>query len=164
MKLLDMELSEIPEETPQQYFSESHYLRDPTLAKWYGASLEQQPLYKILKIPCIFKMDIITLVAVSLLVTERIVYHIITGLRHCKSKCSCSCDISKDAKDHDSKALALQKWRYPRIYRTIYAKELGAIFQADIMELYPLWYKIFDEYERNVLYRPKDYAFVCIDV
>jgi hypothetical protein len=32
------------------------------------------------------------------------------------------------------------------------------------MELYPLWDRIFDEYERNVLYRPKDYAFVCIDV
>jgi hypothetical protein len=79
-------------------------------------------------------MDIITLVAVSLLVTERIVYHIITGIRHCKSKCCCSCNITKD---HDSKALALQEWRYPRIYRTIYAKEPGAIFQADIMELYP---------------------------
>jgi transposase InsO family protein len=62
------------------------------------------------------------------------------------------------------KPLALQEWRYPRKYRTIYAKEPGAIFQADIMELYPLWYRIFDEYERNVLYRPKDYAFVCIDV
>jgi transposase InsO family protein len=61
------------------------------------------------------------------------------------------------------KPLALQEWRYPRKYRTIYAKEPGAIFQADIMDLNPLWYRIFDEYERNVLYRPKDYAFVCID-
>jgi hypothetical protein len=32
------------------------------------------------------------------------------------------------------------------------------------MELYPLWEKIFDEYERYVEYRPKDYALVCIDV
>jgi hypothetical protein len=32
------------------------------------------------------------------------------------------------------------------------------------MELYPLWNKIFDEYERNVLYSPKDYALVCIDI
>jgi hypothetical protein len=62
------------------------------------------------------------------------------------------------------KPLAFHEWRYPRKYRNIYAKELGAIFQADIMDLYPLWYKIFDEYEQNVLYRPKDYAFVCIDV
>jgi hypothetical protein len=63
-----------------------------------------------------------------------------------------------------SKPLAFQEWRYPRTYRTVYAKEPGAIFQADIMELYPLWYRIFDEYERNVLYRPKDYALLCIDV
>jgi hypothetical protein len=62
------------------------------------------------------------------------------------------------------KPLALQEWRYPRTYRTIFAKEPGGIFQADVVELKPLWYKIFDEYERNVLYRPKDYAFVCIDV
>jgi hypothetical protein len=32
------------------------------------------------------------------------------------------------------------------------------------MELYPLWNKIFDEYEQYVDYRPKDYAPVCIDV
>jgi hypothetical protein len=62
------------------------------------------------------------------------------------------------------KPLAFQEWRYLRTYRAIYVKEPGAIFQADIMELYPLWYRIFDEYERNVLYRPKNYAFVCIDV
>jgi hypothetical protein len=62
------------------------------------------------------------------------------------------------------KPLALQEWRYPRTYRTIFAKEPRGIFQADVMELYPLWYKIFDEYERNTLYRPKDYALVCIDV
>jgi hypothetical protein len=62
------------------------------------------------------------------------------------------------------KPLALQEWRYPRTYRTIFAKEPGGIFQADVMELYPLWYKIFDEYERNTLYRPKDYALLYIDV
>jgi transposase InsO family protein len=62
------------------------------------------------------------------------------------------------------KPLALQEWRYPRTYRTIFAKEPRGIFQADVMELYPLWRKIYDEYERNTLYRPKDYALVCIDV
>jgi hypothetical protein len=62
------------------------------------------------------------------------------------------------------KPLALREWRYPRTYRTIFAKEPRSIFQADVMELYPLWYKISDEYERNVEYRPKDYALVCIDV
>jgi hypothetical protein len=62
------------------------------------------------------------------------------------------------------KPLTLQEWRYPRTYRTIYAKEPGSIFQAGVMELYPLWYKIFDDYERYVLYRPKNFAFVCIDV
>jgi transposase InsO family protein len=61
------------------------------------------------------------------------------------------------------KPLALREWRYPRTYRTIYAKEPGGIFQADVMELYPLWSRIFAEKEREK-YRPKDYAFVCIDV
>jgi hypothetical protein len=37
----------------------------------------------------------------------------------------------------------------------MYAKEPGAIFQLDVMELYPLWYRICDEYERQVLYQPK---------
>jgi hypothetical protein len=42
-------------------------------------------------------MDIATLVAVGLLVTERIVVHIITGINRCKSHCGCSsCDLSKD--------------------------------------------------------------------
>jgi transposase InsO family protein len=62
------------------------------------------------------------------------------------------------------KPIALQEWRYPKTYRTVYAKEPWAIFQADVMELYPLWNRIYDDYERNVLYRPKDYALVCIDV
>jgi hypothetical protein len=62
------------------------------------------------------------------------------------------------------KPLALKEWRYPKTYRTIYAKEPRGIFQADVMELYPLWFRIFNKYELNVLYRPKDYAFVCIDV
>jgi hypothetical protein len=42
-------------------------------------------------------MDIITLVGVGLLVTERIMIHIIRGIRHSKSKCCkdcCSCEIS----------------------------------------------------------------------
>jgi hypothetical protein len=62
------------------------------------------------------------------------------------------------------KPLALQEWKYPRKYRNIFAKEPRSIFQADVMELHPLWYKIFDEYERNTLYRPKDYDLVCIGV
>jgi transposase InsO family protein len=62
------------------------------------------------------------------------------------------------------KPLALREWRYPKTYRTVFAKEPRGIFQADVMELYPLWYNIFHEYERNTLYRPKDYALVCIDV
>jgi hypothetical protein len=41
-------------------------------------------------------MDMITLVAVSLLVTERIIVHIITGIKRCKSKFYCFCNISKD--------------------------------------------------------------------
>jgi transposase InsO family protein len=61
------------------------------------------------------------------------------------------------------KPLAPREWRYPRTYRTIYAKEPGGIFQADVMVLYPLWNRIFDEEERKK-YRPKDYALVCVDV
>jgi hypothetical protein len=34
----------------------------------------------------------------------------------------------------------------------------------DVMVLSPLWRRIFDEYEQNVLYRPKNYALVCIDI
>jgi transposase InsO family protein len=62
------------------------------------------------------------------------------------------------------KPLALREWRYPRTYRTIFAKEPRGIFQTDVMELHPLWKHIFHEYERDILYRPKDYALVCIDV
>jgi hypothetical protein len=62
------------------------------------------------------------------------------------------------------KPLALREWRYPRTYRTIFAKEPRGIYQADVMELYPLWNSIFDEYERNTKYRPKDFALVCIDI
>jgi hypothetical protein len=45
----------------------------------------------------------------------------------------------------------------------VYAKEPGAIYQLDVMELYPLWNRIFNDMERQ-LYRPKDYALVCIDI
>jgi transposase InsO family protein len=62
------------------------------------------------------------------------------------------------------KPLALREWRYPKTYRTIFAKEPRSIYQADVMELYPLWNNIFDEYERNNKYRPKNFAVVCIDV
>jgi hypothetical protein len=62
------------------------------------------------------------------------------------------------------KPLALREWKYPRTYRTIYAREPRGIFQMDVMELYPLWRRIFDEYEQNLLYRLKNYALVCIEV
>jgi transposase InsO family protein len=62
------------------------------------------------------------------------------------------------------KPLALREWRYPRTYRTIFAKEPRGIFQADVMELYPLWNHIFHESEIYTKYRSKDYALVCIDV
>jgi hypothetical protein len=56
-------------------------------------------ILKFLKDVGIFKMDIITLVGVGLLVTERIVYHIINEIWHSKSKCCkdcCSCEMKKD--------------------------------------------------------------------
>jgi hypothetical protein len=34
----------------------------------------------------------------------------------------------------------------------------------NVMVLKPLWEKIFNPYERNMIYRPKDYALVCIDI
>jgi hypothetical protein len=109
-------------------------------------------------------MDIVTLAAVGVLVVERILVHTITAIKRCKSRCACSsCDVSKDH-DNQETTSPSREWRYPRTYRTIFAEEPRGIFQADVMELYPLWNKIFDEYERNTLYRPKDYALVCIDV
>jgi hypothetical protein len=59
---------------------------------------------------------------------------------------------------------ALRDWRYPRTYRTIFAKKPRDIFQADVMVLKPLWNHIFHEYHIHTKYRPKDYALVCIDV
>jgi hypothetical protein len=59
--------------------------------------------------------------------------------------------------------LALREWRYPRTYRTIFAKEPGSIFQADVMHLEPLWKHIFNEQEIQK-YHLKKYALVCIDV
>jgi transposase InsO family protein len=59
---------------------------------------------------------------------------------------------------------ALRDWRYPRTYRTIFAKKTRDIFQADVMVLKPLWKHIFHEYHIHTKYRPKDYALVCIDV
>jgi hypothetical protein len=61
------------------------------------------------------------------------------------------------------KPLALREWKYPRIYRTVFAREPRGIYQADVMELCPLWRNIFNADEREI-YRPKDYALVCIDV
>jgi transposase InsO family protein len=61
------------------------------------------------------------------------------------------------------KPLALREWRYPRTYRTIFAKEPGSIFQADVMHLGPLWKHIFNQQEIQK-YHPKDYALVCIDI
>jgi hypothetical protein len=63
-----------------------------------------------------------------------------------------------------TKPIALREWKYPRTYRTIFAREPRGIYQADVMELYPLWNSIFDEYQRYTKYRPKDFALVCIDI
>jgi hypothetical protein len=59
---------------------------------------------------------------------------------------------------------ALREWRYPRTYRTVFARKPRDIFQADVMVLKPLWNHIFHESEIYTKYRPKDYALVCIDV
>jgi hypothetical protein len=61
------------------------------------------------------------------------------------------------------KPRALREWRYPRTYRTIFAKEPGSIYQSDVMHLGPLWKHIFNEQEIQK-YHPKDYALVCFDV
>jgi hypothetical protein len=63
----------------------------------------------------------------------------------------------------NTKPLALREWRYPKTYRTIFAKEPGSIFQSDVMHLGPLWKNIFNEQEIQK-YHPKDFALVCIDV
>jgi hypothetical protein len=63
-----------------------------------------------------------------------------------------------------TKPLAFREWRYPRTYRTVFAKEPRSIYQVDVMALKPLWKHIFDEFQINTKYRPKDYALVCIDV
>jgi hypothetical protein len=62
------------------------------------------------------------------------------------------------------KPLALREWRYPKTYRTVFARKPRDIFQADVMVLKPLWESIFPEYYRQTKYRPKDFALVCIDV
>jgi transposase InsO family protein len=62
------------------------------------------------------------------------------------------------------KPLALREWRYPRTYRTIFARHPRDIFQADVMVLKPLWKNIFPEFYIQTKYRPKDFALVCIDV
>jgi transposase InsO family protein len=62
------------------------------------------------------------------------------------------------------KPLALREWRYPRTYRTIFARKPRDIFQADVMVLKPLWNHIFPEFYIHTKYRPKDFALVCIDV
>jgi hypothetical protein len=49
-------------------------------------------------------MDIITLVGFGLLVMERIVIHLIRGLRHSKSKCCkdcCTCEISNTERSEE---------------------------------------------------------------
>jgi transposase InsO family protein len=59
---------------------------------------------------------------------------------------------------------ALREWRYPRTYRTIFAKKPRDIFQADVMVLKPLWNHIFHNFDIDTKYQPKDFALVCIDV
>jgi hypothetical protein len=63
-----------------------------------------------------------------------------------------------------TKPPALREWRYPRTYRTIFARKPRNIFQADVMILKPLWNHIFHEFYIHTKYRPKNFALVCIDV
>jgi hypothetical protein len=63
-----------------------------------------------------------------------------------------------------TKPPALREWKFPKKYRTIFARQPRDIFQADVMVLAPLWENIFPEYYRQTKYRPKNYALVCIDV
>jgi hypothetical protein len=62
------------------------------------------------------------------------------------------------------KPLAFREWKYPRTYKTVFAKEPRGIYQADVMVLRPLWENIFHQFDIYTKYRPKDYALVCIDV
>jgi hypothetical protein len=62
------------------------------------------------------------------------------------------------------KPLALREWRYPRTYRTIFARKPRVIFQADVMILRPLWIHIFGKPDEYKKYGLKDYALVCIDI
>jgi hypothetical protein len=61
--------------------------------------------------------------------------------------------------------LVLKEWRYPRKYRSIIAYNPLGIFQSDIIELYPLWDKIFgvDTQLRQEL-NPDNYGLICVDV
>jgi hypothetical protein len=61
------------------------------------------------------------------------------------------------------KPIALREWRYPRTYRTIFAREPRSIYQSDVMHLEPLWKNIFNEQEIQTL-GLKKYALVCIDI
>jgi hypothetical protein len=61
--------------------------------------------------------------------------------------------------------LVLKEWRYPRKYRSIIAYNPLGIFQSDIIELYPLWDKIFgvDSQLRQEI-NPDNYGLICVDV
>jgi hypothetical protein len=62
-----------------------------------------------------------------------------------------------------SKPIALREWRYPRTYRTIFAREPRSIYQSDVMHLGPLWENILNEQDIQIL-GLKNYALVCIDI
>jgi hypothetical protein len=58
---------------------------------------------------------------------------------------------------------ALREWRYPRTYRTIFAREPRSIYQSDVMHLGPLWNNFLNKQEIQTL-ALKNFALVCIDI
>jgi hypothetical protein len=57
----------------------------------------------------------------------------------------------------------LKQWRRPRGYRSIIAHRIRGIYQVDIMDLRPLWNRIFDPALRSQ-YNILNYALVSVDV
>jgi hypothetical protein len=57
----------------------------------------------------------------------------------------------------------LSQWKRPHKFRSVIAYGPKGIYQVDIMNLYPLWDKIFTSQQKSN-YKINDYAFVCVDV
>lgn len=61
--------------------------------------------------------------------------------------------------------LALKEWRYPRRYRSVIAYNPLGIYQCDIIELYPLWDKLFGfDTELRQTLKPDNYGLITVDV